>query len=290
MKNVLLIMMILLINSTLQAQSETRIYVFDFKEKGKDFIVTNLTDISPNKGYNNQPSFLPDGSAILFSSAQGDQTEVFKYDLETKKNIRLTNTSGSEYSPTIIPKRNMFSTILLEKDGTQLLYQYPLSGGKGTVLVPELKIGYHAWYDVNTLYSFVLTEPTFTLQKTSLAGMKHQVLGENIGRSLHRIPKSKAMSFIQKSDDQPWQIMRLDTKTGKTTTIINTLEKNEDMAWTPKGTILMSKGLMIYKFNPKKDEKWESLVDLTDIPVTSISRIAVSPKGDKLVIVVTEVK
>lgn len=290
MKHTLLIVMILLINSTLQAQSGTEVYLFDLKKKGDTFIISNPTNISQNKGYDNQPSFLPDGSAILFSSSQGDQTDVVKYDLETKKKTRLTNTSGSEYSPTVIPKRNMFSTILLEKDGTQLLYQYSLSGGEGTILVPELKIGYHAWYDVNTLYSFVLTDPNFTFQKTSLAGMRHQVLGENIGRSLHRIPKSKAMSFIQKSEDQPWKIQRLEVATGKVSTIINTLEKSEDMTWTPKGTILMGKGNEIYKFNPKKDENWQLVIDLGEFELSTISRVAVSPKGDKLVVVVAEQK
>lgn len=278
---------LLFLSSLAFSQAGTEIYLFDLKKKGKSYQLSNPINISANKGYDNQPSFLPDGSAVLFASTFEDQTEVVHYQIDTKKKTRLTTTSGSEYSPTVMPNGTAFSSILLEKDGRQLLWQYPIAGGEGKIAIPKLVIGYHCWYDQNTLFSFVLGDQ-FTLQKSTLSTKKHEVLASNIGRSLHRIPKSKAISYIQKDSTAAWQVKRLDVPTGKTETIIETLEKVEDMAWTPKGTIFMGKGNDLYKFNPKKDKNWVKIANLEGFKLHGITRLAISPKGNKLAIVVNE--
>ena len=39
-------------------------------------------NISNSPGYDNQPSFLPDSSAVLFSSNRdGKQTDIYRYDI-----------------------------------------------------------------------------------------------------------------------------------------------------------------------------------------------------------------
>ena len=51
---------------TLYAQSDTEVFLFDLESSNK-IEVKNGKNISNNKGYNNQPSFLDD-RYILFSS------------------------------------------------------------------------------------------------------------------------------------------------------------------------------------------------------------------------------
>jgi Tol biopolymer transport system component len=49
-------------------------------------------------GYNNQPSFLPDGKTVLYTSFRNGQTDIYRYDLSTGKTTQVTNTTESEYS------------------------------------------------------------------------------------------------------------------------------------------------------------------------------------------------
>src|SRR5947209_1280001 len=54
-------------------------------------------------GYNNQPSFLPDGKSILYTSIRDKQADIYRYDLRAASTTQVTNTPESEYSPTLMP-------------------------------------------------------------------------------------------------------------------------------------------------------------------------------------------
>src|SRR5690349_18552752 len=74
--------------------------------------ITTWMNISNNAGYDNQPSFLPDSSAILFSSNRdGKQMDIYRYDIASKTVKQLTNTPDGEYSPTVTPDGKTFSVI-----------------------------------------------------------------------------------------------------------------------------------------------------------------------------------
>jgi len=266
---------------------ETEVYLFDLKMEGVNINISNPQNISQNTGYDNQPYFLPDGSAILFSSLSNEQTDVVQYEIATKEKKLLTQSNGSEYSPTVTPDQKYFSTIILEKDGTQLLWKYPLSPGEPQLVVPELKIGYHCWFDSNTIISFVLGEPA-TLQVSDLKTGKNTVVVENIGRSLHKIPQTEKISFVQKESETRWVIKTFDPQTGEIKDLIQTLPGSEDISWTPNGTILMGQQNRLYKWNPQVDQHWVEIISMPGYGLGNITRLAVSPKADKLAIVVSE--
>ena len=101
----------------------TEVILFDLETIGEGFKISNPINISHNKGYDNQPYFLPDGSGLLYSSAvEEGNTEIILYKFDNKQKRQLTSTPGSEYSPTVTPDGKHFTSILLEKDGTQLLW------------------------------------------------------------------------------------------------------------------------------------------------------------------------
>ena len=139
------------------SQPNTEVYLFDFSQKNGVFTISNPVNISDNVGYDNQPSFLSDGTGILFASTRNGQTDVVLYNIKSKIKTWLTDTPGSEYSPTQTPNKKYFTSILLEKDGRQLLWLYPLKNKKiPKVAVENLKIGYHTWFDKKTIVSYVL--------------------------------------------------------------------------------------------------------------------------------------
>src|SRR5215471_16067287 len=62
-------------------------------------------------GYNNQPSFLPDGDSLLYTSIRDKQADIYRYDLKSRKTTQVTDTAESEFSPTITPDGNYFSVV-----------------------------------------------------------------------------------------------------------------------------------------------------------------------------------
>ena len=273
--------------SALQAQNNTEVYLFDLKKEGETYTISKPVNISDSPGYDNQPHFLPDGSAVLFSSTRKGQTDVLRYDLSDGSKTWLTNSEGSEYSPTVMPDGEHFSTIILEEDGTQQLWKYPLEGGDAEVLISDIVIGYHAWYDTNTLYSFVLGEPA-TLQKSNLDTGKHTVITENPGRSLHKIPDSGHISLVDKSDSTQWIIKSINPETGNITSLAETLSESEDMAWSPSGYIFMGKGPYLYINNPEANSTWTEIANFGVWDLTGITRLAIGHDGDKIAVVVQQ--
>jgi Tol biopolymer transport system component len=88
-------------------------------------------NITNSPGYDNQPSFAPDGGAIFFTSVRGGgtQTDIYRYDLASAAITRVTSTPESEYSPTVTPDGAHLSVIRVEADGAAQLHdRRPLAG------------------------------------------------------------------------------------------------------------------------------------------------------------------
>ena len=267
-------------------QNGTEVYLFDLVSKDGIFSIENPLNISNNPGYDNQPSFMKNGRSVLFASTRNNQTDILSYNIRTSKSTWLTNSEGSEYSPVQIGNSNSFSAIRLDKDGTQLLYKYSMYSNKGRVLIPDLKVGYHGWVDRNRILTFVLGEP-LTLQLFSLKSGISQILDKKIGRSIHKIPQTNLMSYISKQAEIS-TINSIDTETGVTDIIISTIKGSEDLVWASSGIIFMGAGNILYQFDPKYNNDWIALTDITVFGLSGITRLAINPKEDKIVLVVSE--
>lgn len=286
MKRPLITSLCLVLVILAQAQPATDVYLFSLEKSADGYLLSNPINVSDNEGYDNQPSFSSDGKTLYFTSWQADdQTDIIAYDLETKAKSRLTKTDGSEYSPTEVKGGKGISTIILERDGRQLLWQYDLDGANPEILVPDLKIGYHCWYDRNTLFSFVLGQPA-TLQMNDLKKGVNTIIDENIGRSLHRIPDENRISYISKKDEN-WRILAFDPKNGVISELATTLPSSEDMAWTPDGIMVMGSGSKLH-YRAANDTSWSLLFDLSEFQLSGITRLSVGPKGNRIAIVVNE--
>jgi hypothetical protein len=108
---------------------------------------------------------------------------------------------------------------------------------------------------------------------------------ENIARSLHKIPHRDAISFVHKVSENDWWIKKLELEGRKITPLVQTLEGSEDYAWTPDRSILMAQGSKLFKWQPDKDQNWIEVADFKKAGLRGITRIAVSPTGDKIALV-----
>lgn len=271
-------------------QGSTNIYLIRMKVSGEKYTFSKPVKINPNEGYNNQPSFHPDGGSLLYSSQSGANTDIYRYDIDTGKTARLTNTPDSEYSPIVTPDGKRFSVIQLvitegPRKGAQPLVAFPLSGGEPEMIYEEgEKVGYHAWIAPKTVAMFILGAPNF-LRLVDLEEGSSERIADNIGRSLYKIPDSEAVSFSQSREGGGEAIMKYDLGSGKTQRIVPMLEGSGFYAWTPAGALIMGVGSKLYAMRPGVDTEWRLIGDLADLGVKTISRLAIGPNMRWLAIV-----
>ena len=244
----------------------------------------DLVNATDRDGYDNQPSFDPNGTAIYYTAGvDATQTETFRYRLDGGTVEQVTRSPGaSEFSPTMIPGQDAFSAIR-EVRGLQFLWRYGTDGSElGPIFSTVEPVGYHAWADDRTAAMFVLGDPP-TLQVGDALSGEVRTVAENPGRSIHRIPGTAEISFVRKVTDDDWWIERLDPATGATERIAQTVPGREDYAWTPTGEILMGDGISLLAWTA--DAGWARMAALHGDEGGDISRLAVSPDGSRIAIV-----
>ena len=241
----------------------------------------NITD---RGGYDNQPTFLGDGRAILYTSIREGQADIYKFDLASSKSSRVTATKTSEYSPTLIDGGKAISVIRDSEDGTQILWSFPLGVGEPKVLLPDVNpVGYHAWGSEGGLLLFILGEPHTLQWWTSDGGAK--VVASDIGRSLLRLPETNIFSFVHKAGGEGWWLKTFDPATGAIEKLIATRPEREDLAWDPQGRAWMADGGRLYRYCPACGGGWRRMVDFGKDGIHEITRLAFSPDGNQLAFV-----
>jgi hypothetical protein len=273
------------------AQTGSEILLFDLKIKKGKIILLNPSNITNHPGYDNQPYFHPGESIIYYSSFDEDgRSEIRSYHIKAKVTVDITDTPEREYSPTLTPDRKYLSCIIQRDDGAQDLGKYPVEGGEPYVIINSLKVGYHVWGDDSHIAMFILDgEDKNSLHYMRLPTKEDTVIATNIGRSLHKIPGQRAISFIQVGETGS-QVMRFDTETMKVNVITPTVSNGDHVAWTPGGLLLTSDGADLFYFNPShpsggwKKATVESGADL----LKGVTRLAVNADGNRIAIVISE--
>ena len=262
----------------LSAQGETEVYLLALT---KD--LDSPINISQNPGYDNQPSFW-DNDHLLYTRTRTGQTDIVRYNLNSKKTEWLCDTSqGSEYSPLRIPDSEAFSAIRLDTTGFQRLYRYT-EDGKSELLFSPLKIGYHHWVSDNTLLCTVLVEDYMNLMLVQ-PNSSAKLITEKVGRSLHRIPKSSQLSFIQQKEGRSI-LSSIDLTTQNIQTLLPLPEGVQDVAWLASGTLIFGQGNTLFQWDPNTSsgiQVWKKLSR-----INNISRLALSPNGKLLALVGNE--
>jgi|SRR5579862_265872 len=143
---ILAIAVLCLSASGLAAQANTDIFLAPLSIRNGMVEIGAPVNITNRPGYDNQPSFTPDGKAVLFTSVREDaQADIYRYDVGSKLITRVTKTPESEYSATVMPSGDRFSVIRVEPDSTQRLWSFRLDGTDPRLVIERLKpVGYHA--------------------------------------------------------------------------------------------------------------------------------------------------
>lgn len=302
--------------TTAPATQDTEIYLAPLSSTGGKLAVGPPTNISNNPGYDNQPSFTPDGNQILFASSRGSvgrardarggaaaipATDIFRYSIASHSLWRITNTPEAEFSPVMMADGKNISVVRVEPDATQRLWEVANSDnarGETSVLLPDIRpVGYYAWMDDKTVAVFVLGQnggPS-TLQVADTQTGKAEVVASDIGRSIQRMP-SGGVSFVHRertsgnASTATLTIKRLVRTSASSSVRIETLiappaGTNEPyVAWMPDGSALVAVNSILYQWHTG-DPAWTAVANLAAFGLREVSRLAISPKGDRIAIV-----
>ena len=274
------------------APPATDIYVADLRVADRRVTVGTPVNVTARPGYDNQPFFLADGRAFLYTSIREDsQADIYRYDIDTKTSVRLTATRESEYSPTPLPDGSGFSVVRVDADSTQRLWAFDADGSRPRLVLDSIKpVGYHAWADDHTLVLFVLGSPsTLQIADAGFPTARGEVFAKDIGRSLQRIPGRASVSFVKRDSVAGNTLEELDIRRRRVSELTKVPPGADFFAWTPDGIVLTASGTTLYQWDSRRGGKWEQLADLAVAGLSSVTRLAVSPQGDRLAIVAVPV-
>lgn len=256
------------------------IFLASLGRRGDSLLVGPAENVTRRAGYDNQPSFLPDASAILYTAIAGDgQADIWRYDIASRRTSRVTSTPESEYSAAPVPGGGRFSVIRVERDSTQRIWSFALDGSDPRLVLPNLApVGYHAWLGANRLAAFVLGTPP-TLHVVDRDGSNDEVRARDIGRALQRIPGQGWYSFTRRDSTRALWITGQPFEGGPLAPLVRAPSENEYHVWTPEGALLSATQSTIVRWDGHTGEDGEWLPVATIPGVRNISRMAVSPDG-----------
>jgi hypothetical protein len=283
---VLFAAILLVLPARSQAQNDTDIYVADVTLSDGRLEIGQARNVTQRDGYDNQPWFLPDGRSFLYSSERDGQTDIFRHDLMTGGTTRITNTPENEYSPSLPLGGDRMMVVRWPTDmSTGALWWFtpegePLEEAVGSVA----RVGYYTFVDEHTLALFINDSVQSFILSDTRTGDTIRV-GEQMGGSAPRtIPGEKAVSFLHRHEDGVWWLSRLNVEDRSAVPLVRMLGGAPNYAWTPHGTVLAAEDGRIMEWVPGT-AVWRTVVEYSDPALQGITRIAISPQGDRIAFV-----
>lgn len=271
------------------APPATDIYLVPLRGPAGSAISDPPVNLTHRPGYDNEPSFTPDGRAILYTAIGRDgQADVYRVNVVTHAITRVTNTPESEYSPTPIPGEARFSVVRVERDSAQRLWAFAMNGSAPALLLPGVApVGYFVWLDAHTIALYVLGTPN-SLEIADVKTGHTRTIAHDIGRSLQRVPGGRRFSFLQRADSA-WYLETADPTApdGAIRRVVRMPARAAYAVWESPTAVLTAAGTMVYRLDLSKGAgaRWSVIADFREDGLRSLSRLALSPNGRWLAVV-----
>jgi WD40 repeat protein len=282
MRAVALLALVLVSASAETQVPDTDIFLAPLKRVGDSIVVGAAANVTHRAGYDNHPSFLPDGRSILYSAVGADgQADIWQYDIAGKRKKRLTSTPESEYSPAVMPEGTRFSVIRVERDSAQRIWSFALDGSDPRLVLTDLKpVSDYVWLDSARLLVHVLGTPS-TLHIINRDGSGDVIRATDVGRALQRLPKGPGFTYTQRDTGEATWIMGQDIERLRSYHLVHAPEVNEFHAFLPDGTMLSASGARLLRWDGVAGNAgaWLLVADFASAGVRSITRLAVSRDG-----------
>ncbi len=263
---------------------ETDIWLFKLEKKDRKYIYTKHLNINNRPGYDNQPVFTADGKSVIYVSIdESKQADLYQYSISKKTHVNLTKSQVSEYSPTIMPDGSGLSSVVVEKDSSQRLWQFNLDGTfKKIIHEGTDSVGYHTWLNADTILYYKLTEP-HSLRVLDLKSNKDTWICDYPARAFKKIGNTS--KFIYAIKDSVSTQFRIYNPTLRESTIYTAYPStNEDFIWHDELGLIKSENADLLRYN-EQIRKWEILFTFSNLGIKKITRFAFDSKTKQLTIV-----
>ena len=274
--------------SPLSAQGGTDIWLVQLTGTMRAPSVGAAENITNRPGYDNQPSFSPDGGTMFFTSQREGQTDIYRYVIATGSMMQVTRTPESEYSAQLMPGGKTISVIRVERDSTQRLWAFTLDGTAINPVLETIKpVGYHAWLDAETVLVYLLGSAgnPATLQRVDVKSGTATIVASRIGRTILRATQGTAIYYAQR-DTSGWWVHELDGVRDRAVVKLPS-SRDDFFGVTGDGDLIAADGNRLLYYQ-RAEAKWIELAKFSEPGLQHITRIAVSPAGNSLALVGNE--
>lgn len=265
---------------------ETDIYLAGIEIKNNLVKIEKAVNITVRKGYDNQPSFSPDGKTMFFSASDSTgKIHICKYDMKAKEVKKHTRTQTSEYSPMMSPNGQYISSVVVEEDSVQRVWGFDPKK-------PEIKhcltentdsIGYYAWVGKDSMMYYKLTDP-HSLRILDLRTGEDNWLCNHPARAFGRINNITLFYVIREEKEN--LLFFYDTHLKKATRYATDKPENQDYAWQPELGMVKSEGSKLYHYSPQT-KVWAEVCDFAAFGIKKITRFSFSADKKHLAVVST---
>lgn len=246
-----------------------------------------LTD---RQGYDNQPCFINNQQLVFSSIDENGRSDIILYSFDKEDFTNMTRTTTkSEFSPRLTDCGQYISAVTVEEDSSQRLWLYPINFGEPELLYDDIEpVGYYDWYN-NIAAMYILGEPNQLVYPYDRDNII--TIAKNIGKSVQKRPKSSEITYIDKgasvvlNGKNTHEIKFYDLEEKVSGNFGTTMGESEDFVWLDKNTLIMAQNQSLYIKRVNKGQEWEKIANVSMPGYGDISRLAASPKGDKLVLV-----
>lgn len=264
----------------------TEVWVGNLAVKDGQFVVSDLVNVSNgHPGYDNQPAFFPDNETLVYTtqattledSGLGVHAVLWKNGTATP----LVDAKGFSPTPTADGKQ-----LMMLRQGRVWLHD--LSGKELKGLTETSEAGYYARFDDRNWVLFMNDKD----RRIVIHDVKTKALdtmATNTSTAPYRIPgKKQAVTFVGEGKT----LNRLDVKERKVTKLATIpFPTGGHHVWMldnkGRATLLMASGPTVYEWNPAKPDDWNVVWKSFHPDLQGITRIALSPKGDRIAFVST---
>jgi hypothetical protein len=223
----------------------TRIGFLTIQREGKK--AGKPVNISKNAaGDDDLPQFLPDSTAVLFTSKRGGTPYgIYRYDIASGALVQAPPAPEGAGAP------------------SGRIAQLQLSPTRLAIVGPDAT--------------------SEALQLIDLATGASDTIEPRAGRSLVLRPGRNTLTYIRKTNDGVW-IKEVDPATRAVRLLTEARDASEAVAWTPKGTLVTAAGAKLF-FWEEETDRWLEFGNLAKDGVQEITRISVSADGRWMAVV-----
>lgn len=245
-------------------------------------------------GYDNQPFFTPDGSAMLYSAGMETDTDILSLDLATGETTNLTNTPvESEYSPRYLPDGSGISYIHQAEGGYGgQVYRAALDGSAPQAAFEYGPLGYYVFsQSMDQVVVFALGEESNTLQHIDLGGGEETatLISDQQGRAITPALTGNGVFYTLARADEGNTVHFRNYDTGESHEVMDLPGQSQDYAlvrsgndWDEHGFFAADGGVLYYT-TPGND--WVAVAELA---YPGVTRLAVNEARDMIAIVAAE--